>query len=1054
MKSLLHGRIRMSPRYALKWLHHLSATCSSALSSQPRKRGAAKRRPLHLEMLEDRSVPAIVNWTGAVDGNWNNAANWYNTSVLVAVVPTDGDELVFDSANLTGNKVTAGLVNNLDSLLNVHSIDIANGSFSITGNSLNVQSDVTVSGNGGDDTLGIGIFGSASIIKSGASNLTLAGNSGFTGDVTVTGDPWGIGGKLIVASNNALGSTEGVTTIASGASLVFQDVDYSAAELLEIGDISIGGSGESSFAGNIQMHASGVSFEIAVDSQLELKGEISEATSGLGFQLIGHGMLILASTNTFTGNVSIVYGSLRVTADGALGTTDGVTKVEHWATLDFSDVDYMVQEHVILFGGNLTSTFGSSEFDGTIEFRDYGIAVLVNDGAYLRLNGNISHAADVYISGEGTLAMGSTNSFSGVVYILNGVVEILVDGALGLDRFGTTVGPGGVLSFVGVDYNTRESIRTVGGGIIREEGKSSFGGLITLEEDSAIDARGVFTLNGNGAIYGNSKLSLIGSGLIVFTADNSYDGDTAVNEGALGGTGSLTSDIFVESNATILPGGEGAPGIFTTTGSTRFTYGSYFAVEIMGPTAGQHHDQFVTNGITIDGAFLEVNTYFEGPDRTEIVIISNTGGAVVGTFAGLDEGECIVLGDVIYQVSYVGGDGNDVSLTIVTQVYERNTIGAYNSTTATWTLGEANGIASYTFQYGFSSGIAVTGDWDGDGQDTIGIYNPRTATWYLRNDNSAGSPDYIFSYGFSPGIPVVGDWDGDGKDTIGIYDPRTAIWRLRNSNSAGSPDITFAYGFGANPVVGNWDGVGGDGIGVYNTNTATWYLRNTPSAGSPDAGIFAYGFSNVKPVTGDWNDDGVDGIGIWSKSTAISYLRETADAGSPNAGIIQHGTVGSQAVTGSWNPSLSSLLTAGGGQATGRSVAELELTSMLAEALRRWNAPSNYRNRIDLIIGDLPGNGISKLIGSVITIDRDAAGYGWHIDWTSWGDSKFADGKQPAGVDLLTAVMHELGHAFGFDDTDDEGVMARTLRSGVRHSPTPSEIDAVLNSGIFDDLLA
>ena len=58
-------------------------------------------------------------------------------------------------------------------------------------------------------------------------------------------------------------------------------------------------------------------------------------------------------------------------------------------------------------------------------------------------------------------------------------------------------------------------------------------------------------------------------------------------------------------------------------------------------------------------------------------------------------------------------------------------------------------------------------------------------------------------------------------------------------------------------------------------------------------------------------------------------------------------------------------------------------------------------------IADLDGLVLGQALGRSITIDADAAGWGWSI-------------SQPAGVaprmDLFTAVMHELGHVLGFDD--------------------------------------
>ena len=62
----------------------------------------------------------------------------------------------------------------------------------------------------------------------------------------------------------------------------------------------------------------------------------------------------------------------------------------------------------------------------------------------------------------------------------------------------------------------------------------------------------------------------------------------------------------------------------------------------------------------------------------------------------------------------------------------------------------------------------------------------------------------------------------------------------------------------------------------------------------------------------------------------------------------------------------------------------------------------------------------------VINIDSDGAGYGWFVDATPGEDSEFdgsgtrltadAGGAAEGKLDLLTVLMHELGHQIGLDD--------------------------------------
>jgi len=90
-----------------------------------------------------------------------------------------------------------------------------------------------------------------------------------------------------------------------------------------------------------------------------------------------------------------------------------------------------------------------------------------------------------------------------------------------------------------------------------------------------------------------------------------------------------------------------------------------------------------------------------------------------------------------------------------------------------------------------------------------------------------------------------------------------------------------------------------------------------------------------------------------------------------------------------------------------------------------------------IIVGNLPQDKLGATIGTTVLIDLDAAGYGWFIDPTPADDSEFASGAAPAGMDLLTVVMHELGHVLGFEDLapDAQSLMSSTLEVGTRVLP-------------------
>ncbi len=92
---------------------------------------------------------------------------------------------------------------------------------------------------------------------------------------------------------------------------------------------------------------------------------------------------------------------------------------------------------------------------------------------------------------------------------------------------------------------------------------------------------------------------------------------------------------------------------------------AHSAVTLNGTTAGSGYDQLsVTGTVNLAGATLNVNLTFTPAVGSAFTLIQNDGkDAVVGTFAGLAQGATLVLDGMTFQISYVGGTGNDVVLT-------------------------------------------------------------------------------------------------------------------------------------------------------------------------------------------------------------------------------------------------------------------------------------------------------------------------------------------------------------------------------------------------------
>ena len=90
-------------------------------------------------------------------------------------------------------------------------------------------------------------------------------------------------------------------------------------------------------------------------------------------------------------------------------------------------------------------------------------------------------------------------------------------------------------------------------------------------------------------------------------------------------------------------------------------------------------------------------------------------------------------------------------------------------------------------------------------------------------------------------------------------------------------------------------------------------------------------------------------------------------------------------------------------------------------------------------------------MGPPINLSADAAGYGWFVDTKPVAQTRLVPPIATTGhEDLLTVVMHELGHTLGLGDLDSTrfstDLMATTLATGVRRLPSALDVASVIKS--------
>ncbi|MDH5641264.1 MAG: Ig-like domain-containing protein, partial [Nitrospira sp.] len=170
----------------------------------------------------------------------------------------------------------------------------------------------------------------------------------------------------------------------------------------------------------------------------------------------------------------------------------------------------------------------------------------------------------------------------------------------------------------------------------------------------------------------------------------------------------------------------------------------------------------------------------------------------------------------------------------------------------------------------------------------------------------------------------------------------------------------------------------------------------------------------------------------------------------------------------------------------------LEETSLLVEAARtQWiqsglGPEADRLVSVEVRVADLPGSTLAWTLGSTIWLDADAAGQGWFVDQTPFLNEEWrpretlnvkgetsgwsgairdtsdggwqlvaVPGSAAYGrVDLLTTVLHEMGHVLGYDDQAATNsihatLMTETLSAGLRRLPSGLESSLSGWSGSF-----
>ncbi len=519
-------------------------------------------------------------WSGGSTANsfWNNSSNWDSH------IPVVGDELIFGGTDRLVN------TNNLAIGTSFSGITFTNGAgaFSLRGNAIslggpivNLDDDLqtlalpvtvsavqTVNASNGAVAVGGVVSGAGGLLKAGPRGLTLSGNNTYLGLTVVTN------GNLLVRHGNALGSTNGLTSVANNGWVEVEGAVSVPETLLLEGDNASGmlrsSAGTNVWSGMVTQSApSRVSVETG---RLTLSGGIAGSTK-VNLVAAGGAELVLTSNPVKLGTSGTVSASGAGTVTlGATNCTFGTLEVAG-PTVRMVSAGVLPSTAILAIGtaASPDGTFDLNGFNQTVSQLKRGIPTggsrRVTSAAPATLTVNQSSSSTYYYDGqlEGALGLtksgvgilqllGANNTCGGAITVEGGTLSVSATSGLGCSTNITVAGgtlelktAAGIVSDGAVLSVSSGAVVKLGSGVNETVGRLYLGGVL--------QAAGTWGATGSGAANLNDTY-FTGSGMIT-VSEGTPPGVTvtlpslSVTEGGAVGTYTVALNTQPTTNVTI-----------------------------------------------------------------------------------------------------------------------------------------------------------------------------------------------------------------------------------------------------------------------------------------------------------------------------------------------------------------------------------------------------------------------------------------------------------------------------------------------------------------------
>ena len=513
------------------------------------------------------------------------------------------------------------------------------GSFTLQRLSLNGTGTGTTTLNGGTisfATGGIIDLGNGGILYDLATPIDLAAPTVMQGSPTAETRFSGGFGGVGSFTKNSTGTLEisgshnlaGALTVTAGILRVSGAGSSNSPITVRGGTLSVTGSGSIAPAAGASLTLGG--------SAIGIFNHDSSATSRFGGIIVGNGNDGAANCiyNQSAGTVQAASITMNSGFTGAgagdLNLSGGLLAVSGVATISNQVAGDNVWSTVTVSGtGNFTIGGGLRLTGAPAATRNSAGRIIQNAGT-VTVAGGLNMART---TATNTAARRGEYSLNGGTLNVNQITQ-----DAGTDTFGTFNFNGGTLKPTAASTTFMQGLTTTqvktGGALIDTNGFD-----ITIAQP----------LLTGGA--GDGGLTKSGTGTLTLTGASTYTGATTITTGKLALSGSLTSAI----NATT--GTLAALGTPNTTGNISIASGGRYEV--------RPNDTLTVGGsVTLAGNIDIIAAPGLAAGTTFTILNKTSAGAISGTFAGKPQGTIFGASGYAWIISYTGGDGNDVTVTI------------------------------------------------------------------------------------------------------------------------------------------------------------------------------------------------------------------------------------------------------------------------------------------------------------------------------------------------------------------------------------------------------